>query len=838
MSERLMAHIVDGVVVNRALHDEHPGEMDHPEGAGYPENMTFVDLTNREHEGHVYELYDAESNTFAAAKKHQTLDELRSERIGSLLLGMARELSYVEPKHALLKANASDAFLNKLNVAIISASKEAAYLHNRNEIHKLALSFATDLFAEMAQRRCEILDRYNDALSKANSAKSVSALKNIVAIFVLFVSLLCSSAHATPVADVGTFVRNGTTSIANPVAGQTWLFDSSDSTVKVYTSAGWTTVTGGRQNLAAVDYPIFSNDSSQGYLPGSIWVNSTDHSVWVCTKADVGAATWSQMTNLAGAAALALKPNNADVQTSDWITSGYFSSVPGSASFNADIPAGVGYVGGNRVTSASSTQTLTASTDNYFFLLSDGSVNVVSVSNGASAPTSSGLLFQKVVTNGTGITAVTNLAPTAPKLKVADATNSNEATSLSQVLALTGSTSTAPGYSVYVNLNSSTHAPAFATPSTDNTFLGRVGGVLGFFSPPGTGGGTVNAVMMTGDGTIFNSTISGSPITNSGTLAPALLTQTKNTFLAGPISGSNAAPTFRVIDPSDLPIINLASVVAGGVSGTLPITNGGTGATTQQAALDALLGVSGISKGDIIVYNGAHFVRFPHAANGTYLKFDSTQSTGLTADTPAGGGGGGTPGGSSGQLQYNNSGSFAGVPAVNGDGTLNPSTGALSVSKTAGNSFAASATTDTTNASNISSGTLNAARLPATGIIPGSYTSTDLTVGADGRITSIANGMAGGGLTPVSISTNSTLAWGTFNFVSAASGSIALTLPTAVGNAGKTLKVVMVANAGHNTTSVSSTSGQTVNGSGSGGSFTSNYSFATYYSDGANIFRF
>jgi hypothetical protein len=40
-----------------------------------------------------------------------------------------------------------------------------------------------------------------------------------------------------------------------------------------------------------------------------------------------------------------------------------------------------------------------------------------------------------------------------------------------------------------------------------------------------------------------------------------------------------------------------------------------------------------------------------------------------------------TPGGSSGQLQYNNAGAFGGVPAVNGDGTLNTGTGALAINK-------------------------------------------------------------------------------------------------------------------------------------------------------------
>jgi collagen type VII alpha len=60
--------------------------------------------------------------------------------------------------------------------------------------------------------------------------------------------------------------------------------------------------------------------------------------------------------------------------------------------------------------------------------------------------------------------------------------------------------------------------------------------------------------------------------------------------------------------------------------------------------------------------------------------------------------------------------------------------------------LAASATTDTTNAANLTSGTLPTARLPATTVTAGSYTAANITVGADGRITAAANGSGGGGL--------------------------------------------------------------------------------------------
>jgi len=79
-------------------------------------------------------------------------------------------------------------------------------------------------------------------------------------------------------------------------------------------------------------------------------------------------------------------------------------------------------------------------------------------------------------------------------------------------------------------------------------------------------------------------TVSGSPVTTSGTLTAALATQAINTVFAGPSSGSAAAPTFRTLAAADIPNLDTSKLT----TGTLPIARGGTGLAALGTALQVL----------------------------------------------------------------------------------------------------------------------------------------------------------------------------------------------------------------------------------------------------------
>jgi hypothetical protein len=139
----------------------------------------------------------------------------------------------------------------------------------------------------------------------------------------------------------------------------------------------------------------------------------------------------------------------------------------------------------------------------------------------------------------------------------------------------------------------------------------------------GGGSGTVTSVALSDGSTVPIYTISGSPVTTSGTLAFTLNTQTPNFVLAGPATGSTAVePTFRALVAADIPSISLTS----GVSGTL-----------QAAQFPALTGdcttVAGALATTCTKTNGTAFGTFATANAATPPAIGGTTPAAISATT-------------------------------------------------------------------------------------------------------------------------------------------------------------------------------------------------------------
>jgi hypothetical protein len=81
--------------------------------------------------------------------------------------------------------------------------------------------------------------------------------------------------------------------------------------------------------------------------------------------------------------------------------------------------------------------------------------------------------------------------------------------------------------------------------------------------------------------------------------------------------------------------------LSSGITGTLPVANGGTGQTTQTNAFDALAPTT--TKGDLILHDGTDNVRLAvGGTNGHVLTVDSTTAEGVKWAAAGGGGGGPT----------------------------------------------------------------------------------------------------------------------------------------------------------------------------------------------------
>jgi hypothetical protein len=113
--------------------------------------------------------------------------------------------------------------------------------------------------------------------------------------------------------------------------------------------------------------------------------------------------------------------------------------------------------------------------------------------------------------------------------------------------------------------------------------------------PDGGGTGTPPVTALPWSGiTDTPTTLAGYGITDAIAGGP----QVANTVLAGPTSGADADPTFRAIAVADLPDIS------SGLTGTLPVANGGTGTTTPSLVAGTNVTVTGTWPNQTIASSG------------------------------------------------------------------------------------------------------------------------------------------------------------------------------------------------------------------------------------------
>ena len=156
-------------------------------------------------------------------------------------------------------------------------------------------------------------------------------------------------------------------------------------------------------------------------------------------------------------------------------------------------------------------------------------------------------------------------------------------------------------------------------PAVVDTFLKWNGSAYEWSSLAGAGTVTSVGLSLPSD-----FTVTGSPVTSSGTLSGAWATQTANKFLASP-DGTSGSPSFRAIVAADVPTLNqnttgnaatatTATNIAGGSAGSIPYQTATNTTALLAAGSGVLVGGTTPSYSTAPTLTGTNFSSIPNAA--------------------------------------------------------------------------------------------------------------------------------------------------------------------------------------------------------------------------------
>ena len=190
-----------------------------------------------------------------------------------------------------------------------------------------------------------------------------------------------------------------------------------------------------------------------------------------------------------------------------------------------------------------------------------------------------------------------------PTYAAAPGTVTSVALTLPAIFSVTGSPITTAG-TLAATLASQSANLVFAGPSTGAAAAPTFRSLVAADLPAGTG--TVTSVALSLPA-IFS--VSGSPVTGSGTLSATLATQTANYIWAGPTSGGAATPTFRAMVSADIPsaIVTYAKIQNVTTARLLGRTTAGAGVVEEISVGSGLTlsgGVLDVAGGGAITGSG------------------------------------------------------------------------------------------------------------------------------------------------------------------------------------------------------------------------------------------